>query len=597
MNKKWWFLALVPVVSSVVIISCGMNDADKGDNTPQYPPEFISVAAGTSDMGDSTTPRMVTINEFEISKYEITNKQFAAFLKAYGQTTDKSTGAPLCHGPGSDLWGSDIAGKEEYPAERVTWTGAKEYASYYGYRLPTEAEWEYAARGTDGRKYPWGNTEPDSTYANYSNYVGTTTPVGSYEKGKSWCGAYDMAGNVFEWCEDDAWFFGEMSWTQNNADTLVDPVVHDTTESRKLYRGGCAQSIPAELLCTKTWSAASSFYPMNFLGFRVARSSNRAPYIYSVPDTTTTLSGAYTYDVDAADVEDYEIAYSLVTPQTGMTINDTGLITWTAPSIVGAYDVVVKVTDKAGTSSTQSFSITVSNLETVEFVPVAGGTFEMGDSSVISPLHNVTLSSFQISKHEITNTQFAAFLNDYGQSKVKAGTYAGMVMIYVDSIMGLRRDGPDWVPVSGKENCPVVNVTWYGANEFAQFRGYSLPTEAQWEYAAGGTTRCMYPWGDTLAAGVCPVPNNTTAPVGGCEKNKSWCGAYDMAANVQEWCSDWYDLISSGSVTDPIGPASGIGRVIRGSYFGTTVVPCTYRIYRDPAEHYNIIGLRVVKSN
>ena len=172
-----------------------------------------------------------------------------------------------------------------------------------------------------------------------------------------------------------------------------------------------------------------------------------------------------------------------------------------------------------------------------------------------------------------------------------------MVMVYADTMMALKRNGPDWLPVTGKENCPVVNVTWYGANEFAQFRGYSLTTEAQWEYAALGTTGYRYPWGDSLAAGTCLLPNNKTAPVGGCEKNKSWCGAYDMAANVQEWCSDWYDLISSGSVTDPIWPASGSGRVVRGSYFGTAVQPCTYRLFRGPTEHYNFIGLRMVKSN
>ena len=83
----------------------------------------------------------------------------------------------------------------------VTWHQAREYAEWVGGRLPTEAEWEYACRGPGESIYPWGNRSPDDTLLNYDNNVGDTTEVGSYPEGKSWCGALDLSGNVWEWTQ------------------------------------------------------------------------------------------------------------------------------------------------------------------------------------------------------------------------------------------------------------------------------------------------------------------------------------------------------------------------------------------------------------
>ncbi len=93
-----------------------------------------------------------------------------------------------------------------YPVVRVNWNNVVAYCDWSGLRLPTEAQWEKGARGTDARKYPWGNSEPDTNKANYNESVGYTSPVGNYPSGASPYGLMDIAGNALEWCND---WYGE----------------------------------------------------------------------------------------------------------------------------------------------------------------------------------------------------------------------------------------------------------------------------------------------------------------------------------------------------------------------------------------------------
>jgi len=139
----------------------------------------------------SRPEHVVNLNAYRIDKYLVTNAQYARFIAATG------------HRPPSDWKNGKIQqGVLLYPVTLVNWYDATAYAKWAGKRLPTEAEWEKAARGTDGRRWPWGNAMDPSRLNTYYN-VGSASNVTAYANGVSPYGVFDMAGNVDEWVEDD----------------------------------------------------------------------------------------------------------------------------------------------------------------------------------------------------------------------------------------------------------------------------------------------------------------------------------------------------------------------------------------------------------
>ncbi len=268
--------------------------------------------------------------------------------------------------------------------------------------------------------------------------------------------------------------------------------------------------------------------------------------------------------------------------------------------------------DDAGTPSNPA-----SNPLNIETGLIPAGTFTMGsptsepDRNSDEVQHQVTLSAFRMSKYETTNAQFAAFLNakNIGSNGLFAlGAYTTQTLIYSNPNWGLTWTGTQWQPVTGKDNFPVVNVTWYGAAEFATYAGGRLPTEAEWEYACRGNTSTPFNTGTCL--------NNTQSnynwlyPLTGCTNTNTTYpgqtqavnsyspnayGLYNMHGNVWEWCADWYGAYSTTVQTNPTGPASGVGRVLRGGGcdYNARDSRSASRNYINPGNFINSIGFRL----
>ena len=172
--------------------------------------EMVSIPAGPLTMGSDNGPEderpahRVELPAFSIDRTPVTNADFAVFLNGAGPVNsagerlfDVDDNDARIHKKG-ERWAAD-AGFENHPVVEVSWFGARDYCAWAGKRLPTEAEWEKAARGTDGRRYPWGNNPPDRTRAQYAAGWNQTAAVRSFPKGASPYGVLDLAGNAWEW--------------------------------------------------------------------------------------------------------------------------------------------------------------------------------------------------------------------------------------------------------------------------------------------------------------------------------------------------------------------------------------------------------------
>jgi len=195
----------------------------------------------------------------------------------------------------------------------------------------------------------------------------------------------------------------------------------------------------------------------------------------------------------------------------------------------------------------------------IELVWVKGGSFKMGNKKGNwneRPAHTVILDDFYIGKYEVTNEQFAKFLNEYQSELVKSGKDSGQRMIRTNvwgiksqvttyyNIWNNKKITKTWEASEDRKNFPAIGVSWYGANEFCKWASGKLPTEAEWEFAArGGNKSEKYKFaGSNYLDSVAWNKNNSKAyihPVGAKKPNE--LGIYDMNGNVSEWCKDWYN--------------------------------------------------------
>ena len=237
--------------------------SEKTVSAQSQDPSMVLVPAGEFTMGsptgdpDERPPHQVYLDSFLIDTYEVTVGQYGAFLQETGNH------------PPSDWKAMNQFSHQKRPVSNVDWADAAAYCKWAGKRLPTEAEWEKAARGTDGRLYPWGNEPPTPRHANYeqagSNSHGALAPVGSFEAGKSPYGLYDMAGNAWEWVSD--WYdhgYYQASPPKNPEGPPMGGF--------KVIRGGSWNSSSRVLRSSDRYWDPPTFRSQYFPGFRCVKS-------------------------------------------------------------------------------------------------------------------------------------------------------------------------------------------------------------------------------------------------------------------------------------------------------------------------------------
>lgn len=236
---------------------------------------------------------------------------------------------------------------------------------------------------------------------------------------------------------------------------------------------------------------------------------------------------------------------------------------------------------------------------TMVFVPE--GEFTMGSDrgeANEKPAHNVYLDAFWIDRTEVANLMFATFSNSQGaQSDVVAD------WLDVDDDLHIHFVDDSWQVDAGYEDHPVIEVKWLGASAYCEWRGEGtrLPTEAEWEKAARGTTENLYAWGNQID---CSLANygtciGGTVKVGSFPSNVSPFGALDMTGNVLEWVADWYgeNYYASSPASNPLGPIEGEARVLRGGSWDDKTeyqVRSTFRYAEAPGESKDDAGFRCI---
>jgi formylglycine-generating enzyme required for sulfatase activity len=444
---------------------------------------------------------------------------------------------------------------DDYPVVGVSWHDANTYCGWVDARLPTEAEWEYAARGEQGYVYPWGD-EFDCSCGNSDDEIRVngyvvpggegcdgyerTAPVGSFPAGASWCGALDLAGNAWEWVAD--WYDGdyyELSPTHNP----LGPKEGDG----KVLRGGSWIRDPEGVRgARRSWDRPVDRYYDT--GFRCAREA-----IPTTPETPTEQS------MQAPA----ETPTRAPTPSPGDT--------WIRP-----VDQMVMVYVPAGEFEMGSDDQDVD--QALQLCNEYRDDCQRGWFENEQPLHAVALNAFWIDRTEVTNAQFATFLNERGNQEEGGATWLRLKGLdcLVEQVDGEFRSK------SGYADHPVIEVTWYGAAAYCEWAGARLPTEAEWEYAARGPENRLFPWGndfDGTKVNYCDANceqdwadeavddgYGLTAPVGSFPTGASWCGALGLAGNVWEWVADWYDgnYYERSPIQNPLGPEVGDMKVLRG---------------------------------
>jgi len=486
----FWMIILLWVLKSTVPCHAqppeGMTEIPAGEFIMGLSENDIkditrNIGGQKAELQSALPQHKVRLSPFYIDKLEVTNKEYKKFIEATG------------HQPPEEGWedGSPPKRKESHPVTFVTFNDAEAYCKWAGKRLPTEAEWERAARGTDGRYFPWGNKYKRKSYANTNKSRNRgTTKVGSFKKGASPDGCYDMAGNVWEWTSS---YYLPYPNSPHKDEFYG--------KERRVLRGGSWDD-PVNYAITAIRIKVTPNSSDELSGFRCAMDAG---------------AGVETTKAKAVSPEPIEIS-----PK---------------PAERSRPAKSRRRTNPAAKASAKSAGSTSSDM-----VLVAGGEFQMGldekDLPAIvddlggmvkyhfnaTPKHTVNLAAFFIDKTEVTNEEYKKFVDATSHQPPEEGWEDGK-----------------YPKRAGKK--PVVFINWNDAKAFCEWKGKRLPTEAEWEKAARGADGRLFPWGNKFQrknAITNKARKRSPIDVGKTSRGKSPFGCFDMAGNVWEWTSSYY---------------------------------------------------------
>ena len=462
--------------------------------------KFAWIPAGTFMMGSpkseegripNETSHKVTITKgFYLGIYTVTQEQWECVMGNNPSSKTKGAKLPVTDVSWKDCWG--------FIKKLNAKTGDV-------YRLPSEAEWEYACRAGTATAYSYG----DYMTMNDANFDGESIEaVGSYKPNAF--GIYDMHGNVWEWCED---------WYGDYPDgAVMDPRYPVTGEYRVLRGGSFGVNVSAARSSYRDYNAPSDRLVSN--GFRLART---ADFKATVPAPIP----------------------AVVMPVTGNIL----IAPFTEAKAKEIQKSVAKILQKE-VEEKVDFGKGIK----LDLVLIPAGKFIMGTPAsetgrnINEPQHEVTLTKpFYMGKYEVTQEQWEAVM----------GTGFLWFGGNPSSTKGAKLPVTDVSWADCQEFIKMLNVKTSG--------GYRLPTEAEWEYACKAGTNTAYSVGNSITKVDANIDGSGTKAVGSYKPNAF--GLYDLHGNAWEWCEDWYGDYPVKAVTDPKGPTAGKYRVLRGGSF------------------------------
>jgi formylglycine-generating enzyme required for sulfatase activity len=525
-----------------------LADGSPGPAMAWLPGGAFRMGQDDSPYEDEKPAHEVEVSGFSIGQYPVTFEDYDRFCAATGRKQ-----------PNDSKWGRGAR-----PVINVSWEDATAYCEWLSeqtgehYRLLTEAEWEYACRAGSVARYCFGEDERQlEDYAWYSkNAGGETHPVGE-KRANAW-GLHDVHGNVLEWVQD---------WRANDyyrRSPRENPTGPESGSAR-VFRGG-SWLYGAEYCRSAFRGRYDPGYRGSVLGFRLARTG---PW----PSNALTLARqrAAKPSVRAESKVEQKPAYR-------------------------AYDGFRdRLKDRT---------------EAPEMVYLPSGTFKMGDLrgkgfESERPVHEVTLDAFAMGRYPVTVGEFRRFVDATGyQTEAER---RGGADVYDGKEWGQKADAHWRNPYFTQEDAhPVVCLSWNDAAAYCEWLSertgerYSLPTEAEWEYACRASSEAEYGFGDDEArlgeyAWYSKNSEGKTHPVG--QKRANAWGLHDLHGNVWEWVRDCYELYSKESQRNPSGPETGSDRVFRGGSWLSDAVYCrsAFRDGGDPGIRFDDLGFRLAR--